>query len=163
MAVRCAPLGGGMVTGRAADYGRSPPPGTWRLNRDHARHHDQELSALGGDRGVASTGGVDLVVVGRRTCRGRWASPDGPPPARETINRVAEVVKASGVTQLAAHEQAPFSRNAARVRARGRLRELRADPGRASERSRRGRTKRTSPGGQKCALLASVPGVRALM
>jgi len=125
-AVRYAPLGerGMMAGSRAADYGKVP-------SAEHMAASNreitlaimiEELSALDEIEEIASTEGIDLVVVGPADMSRALGVPGQTDHPRlvETINRVAEVVKASGVTRLALPmNNAVFPRNAAQLRALG--------------------------------------------
>lgn len=125
-AVRYPPLGDrGMMAGsRAADYGMISL-------KDHMEESNreilltvmiEELSALDEIDAIASTEGIDLIVVGPADMS-RALSVAGQtdhPKLVQTINRVAEAVRKSGVTRLAmAMNNAVFPRNAAQLRALG--------------------------------------------
>jgi 2-keto-3-deoxy-L-rhamnonate aldolase RhmA len=125
-AVRYAPLGerGMMAGSRAADFGRIPiAEHMARSNREITLAiMIEELSALDEIEAIASAEGVDLVVVGpadMSRALGVTGQTDHPKLV-ETINRVADVVRRSGVTRLALPLNNPvFPRNAAQLRALG--------------------------------------------
>ena len=125
-AVRYAPLGErGMASGtRASDFGKVPP-------QEHMAQSNreimlaimiEELSALDEIEEIASTEGIDLVVVGPADMS-RALGVSGQtnhPKLVETIARVAEVVRKSGVTRLALPmNNAVFPRDAAELRKLG--------------------------------------------
>jgi 4-hydroxy-2-oxoheptanedioate aldolase len=125
-AVRYAPLGerGMAAATRAADYGKIPL----------AEHMEQsnreimlavmieELSALDQVEEIASIEGVDLVVVGPADMS-RALGVGGQtnhPKLVETIERVADIVRKSGVSRLALPmNNAVFPRDAAQLRKLG--------------------------------------------
>jgi 2-keto-3-deoxy-L-rhamnonate aldolase RhmA len=125
-AVRYAPLGArGMASGtRASDYGKVAP-------KDHMEQSNreimlaimiEELSALDEIDQIASTEGVDLVVVGPADMSRALgvAGQTNHPKLVATIDRVAAAVKKSGVTRLALPmNNAVFPRNAAQLRELG--------------------------------------------
>ncbi|HKA40468.1 MAG TPA: aldolase/citrate lyase family protein [Burkholderiales bacterium] len=125
-AVRYAPLGerGMMAGSRAADFGRIPLA-------EHMAHSNreitlaimiEELSALEEIDEIASTEGVDLVVVGPADMSRALgvAGQTDHPRLVETINQVAEAVRRSSVTRLALPmNNAVFPRNASQLRALG--------------------------------------------
>ena len=125
-AVRYAPLGerGMMAGSRAADFGKIPVAEHMaQSNREITLAiMIEELSALEEIDEIASTEGVDLVVVGpadMSRALGVTGRTDHPKLV-ETINRVAEAVRRSGVTRLALPMNNPvFPRNAAQLRALG--------------------------------------------
>jgi 2-keto-3-deoxy-L-rhamnonate aldolase RhmA len=125
-AVRYAPLGSrGMASGtRASDYGKVPP-------KEHMEQSNreimlavmiEELSALDEIEDIATTEGIDLVVVGPADMSRALGVPGqtNHPRLVETINRVADAVRRSGVTRLALPmNNAVFPRNAAELKALG--------------------------------------------
>ena len=121
-AVRYAPLGErGMMTGsRAADFGKIPAAEHMaQSNREITLAiMIEELSALEEIDEIASTEGVDLVVVGPADMS-RALGVTGQtnhPKLVDTINRVAQAVRKSGVTRLALPMNNPvFPRNAAEL------------------------------------------------
>ncbi len=125
-AVRYPPLGdrGLMGGSRAADYGMNPL-------KDHMAQSNreitlavmiEELSALDEIDAIASTDGIDLIVVGpadMSRALGVTGQTDHPKLV-QTINRVAEAVRKSGITRLALPMNHPvFPRNAAQLRELG--------------------------------------------
>jgi 4-hydroxy-2-oxoheptanedioate aldolase len=125
-AVRYAPLGerGMMAGSRAADFGKVPAAEHMaRSNREITLAiMIEELSALEEIEQIAATEGVDLVVVGPADMSRALGVPGQTdhPKLVATINRVAEVVRRSGVTRLALPmNNAVFPRNARELRELG--------------------------------------------
>jgi 4-hydroxy-2-oxoheptanedioate aldolase len=125
-AVRYAPLGerGMMAASRAADFGKVPAAEHMaQSNREITLAiMIEELSALEEIDEIARTEGVDLVVVGPADMSRALGVPGQTdhPKLVETINRVADAVRRSGVTRLALPlGNAVFPRNAAQLRALG--------------------------------------------
>ncbi len=125
-AVRYAPLGErGMAWGtRASDFGKVPAAEHMaQSNREiMLAIMIEELSALNEIEEIASTEGIDLVVVGPADMS-RALGVSGQtnhPKLIETIDRVADVVRKSGVTRLALPmNNAVFPRDAAQLRKLG--------------------------------------------
>ena len=106
-AVRYAPLGNRGMGGntRVANYGLIP-------EREHLNQSNREIllavmiedmTALNEIEAIASTEGIDIIVVGpsdMSSALGVGGQPDHPKLV-ETIHHVAEVVRKSGVTRLA--------------------------------------------------------------
>lgn len=125
-AVRYSPLGDRGIAGgtRAADYGMIPL-------KDHMAQSNREitlavmiegLTALKEIDAIASTEGIDLVVVGPADMSQALsvAGQTDHPKLVETINHVADVVRKSGITRLALPmNNAIFPRNAAQLRELG--------------------------------------------
>jgi 2-keto-3-deoxy-L-rhamnonate aldolase RhmA len=113
-----------MAGSRAADFGKIPVAEHMaQSNREITLAiMIEELSALEEIDEIASTEGVDLVVVGpadMSRALGVTGQTDHPKLV-ETINRVAEAVRRSGITRLALPMNNPvFPRNAAQLRALG--------------------------------------------
>ena len=126
-AVRYAPLGErGMASGtRASDFGKVPAAEHMaQSNREiMLAIMIEELSALNEIEEIASTEGIDLVVVGGADDGVGDAVVSGQtnhPKLIETIDRVADVVRKSGVTRLALPmNNAVFPRDAAQLRKLG--------------------------------------------
>jgi 4-hydroxy-2-oxoheptanedioate aldolase len=125
-AVRYPPLGdrGLMAASRAANFGKVP------LAEHMAQSNREillivmieELSALDEIDAIASTQGVDLVVLGPADMSRALCVPGQTdhPQLVQTIDRVAEAVRKSGVTRLAmAMNNAVFPRNAKQLREMG--------------------------------------------
>ena len=125
-AVRYAPLGErGMAAGtRAADFGKVPlAEHMAQSNREiMLAVMIEELSALDEIEEIAATPGIDLVVVGPADMS-RALGVGGQtnhPKLVETIDRVAEIVRKSGVSRLALPmNNAVFPRDAAQLRKLG--------------------------------------------
>ena len=125
-AVRYAPLGerGMAAATRAADYGKIPlAEHMAQSNREiMLAVMIEELSALEEVEEIASTPGIDLVVVGPADMS-RALGVGGQtnhPKLVQTIGRVAEIVRKSGVSRLALPmNNAVFPRDAARLRELG--------------------------------------------
>ena len=125
-AVRYAPLGerGMMAGSRAADFGKVPAAEHMaRSNREITLAiMIEELSALDEIDAIASTEGVDLVVVGPADMSRALgvAGQSNHPKLVATIDRVAAAVRKSGVTRLALPMNNPvFPRDAAQLRELG--------------------------------------------
>lgn len=125
-AVRYGPLGerGMDARARAAQYGMMP-------RKDHIEQSNREitlavtiegLSALKEIDAIASTEGIDFIVVGpagMSQALGVTGQID-PPKLADTIYHVAEVVRKSGVTRLSLPmNNALFPRNATQLRELG--------------------------------------------
>ena len=138
--MRYAPLGerGMMAGSRAAEFGKVPAAEHMAAsNREITLAiMIEELSALDEIDEIASTEGVDLVVVGPADMSRALGVPGQTdhPKLVETINHVADVVKKSGVTRLALPmgERRLSAQRGATARARRGLRELRAHAGGAA-------------------------------
>lgn len=125
-AVRYAPLGerGMAAATRAADYGRiALAEHMAQSNREiMLAVMIEELSALEEVEEIASTPGIDLVVVGPADMS-RALGVGGQtnhPKLVQTIGRVAEIVRKSGVSRLALPmNNAVFPRDAAQLRELG--------------------------------------------
>jgi 4-hydroxy-2-oxoheptanedioate aldolase len=122
-AVRYAPLGerGMMAGSRAADFGKVPAAAHMeQSNREITLAvMIEDLTALDEIDEIASTEGIDLVVVGPADMSRALgvAGQTDHPRLVETINRVAAAVRKSGVTRLALPMNNPvFPRNAAQLR-----------------------------------------------
>lgn len=125
-AVRYAPLGerGMMAGSRAADFGKVPAAAHMeQSNREITLAvMIEDLTALDEIDEIASTEGIDLVVVGPADMSRALgvAGQTDHPRLVETINRVAAAVRKSGVTRLALPMNNPvFPRNAAQLRELG--------------------------------------------
>jgi 4-hydroxy-2-oxoheptanedioate aldolase len=125
-AVRYAPLGERGMAGstRAADYGKvSLPEHMARSNREILLTvMIEELAALDEIDAIASTEGIDLIVVGPADMSRALgvAGQANHPKLVQAIDRVAQAVKKSGVTRLGLPmNNAVFPRNAKELRELG--------------------------------------------
>jgi 4-hydroxy-2-oxoheptanedioate aldolase len=125
-AVRYAPLGerGMMAGSRAADFGKVPAAAHMEQSNSEITLAVmiEDLTALDEIDEIASTEGIDLVVVGPADMSRALgvAGQTDHPRLVETINRVAAAVRKSGVTRLALPMNNPvFPRNAAQLRELG--------------------------------------------